>query len=256
MNFYVIQLLLICSVVLGGAVVSYFNATNKNQYTKLALAFSGGFLLAVIFQHLLPELYGAHEGHAHQAHGALPVFQVGMFILLGFLVQLVLEYFSGGIEHGHVHVHKGQAMPWTLFVSLSVHSIIEGIPLGNMLLVGIDLEGHFLPWNGSFFWGIVFHQIPVAIALMTLLLATRLSRKKAWIILLAFGLMTPLGVLIGLGVSTDQLGLNVNMILAVVVGMFLHISTTIIFETTENHKFNLLKLVSILVGVTLALGLF
>ena len=50
--------------------------------------------------------------------------------------------------------------------------------------------------------------------------------------------------------------MNVNMILAVVVGMFLHISTTIIFETTENHKFNLLKLVSILVGVTLALGIF
>ncbi len=256
MNFYVIELLLILSVVLGGTVVSYFNATNKNQYIKLALAFSGGFLLAVIFQHLLPELYGAHEGHEQHAHGSLPVFQVGIFILLGFLVQLVLEYFSGGIEHGHVHVHKGQAMPWTLFISLSVHSVLEGIPLGNMLIPGIDAAGNFLPWNGSFFWGIVFHQIPVAIALMTLLLATRLSRKKAWAILIAFGLMTPVGVFLGLGVTTEQLGLNVNMILAVVVGMFLHISTTIIFETTENHKFNLLKLVSILVGVTLALGIF
>ena len=29
-----------------------------------------------------------------------------------------------------------------------------------------------------------------------------------------------------------------NIILAIVVGMFLHISTTIIFETSENHKFN------------------
>ena len=74
--------------------------------------------------------------------------------------------------------------------------------------------------------------------------------------MIAFGLMTPVGVFLGLGVTTEQLGLNVNMILAVVVGMFLHISTTIIFETTENHKFNLLKLVSILVGVTLALGIF
>jgi zinc transporter ZupT len=134
--------------------------------------------------------------------------------------------------------------------------VLEGIPLGNMLIPGIDTDGNFLPWNGSFFWGIVFHQIPVAIALMTLLLATRLSRRKAWAILIAFGLMTPLGVFLGLGITTEQLGLNVNMILAVVVGMFLHISTTIIFETTENHKFNLLKLVSILVGVTLALGIF
>jgi zinc transporter ZupT len=256
MNFYVIELLLLLSVVAGGAVVSYLNATNKNQYIKLALAFSGGFLLAVIFQHLLPELYGAHQHHGHPDHAqqTLPVFQVGLFILLGFLVQLVLEYFSGGIEHGHVHVHKGQAMPWALFVSLSVHSVIEGIPLGNMLQIGI--ENAVVPYNASFFWGIVFHQVPVAIALMTLLFATRLKRREAWLILLAFGLMTPLGVFIGLGVTTEHLGLNVNVILAVVVGMFLHISTTIIFETTENHKFNLMKLVSILVGVTLALGLF
>lgn len=256
MNFYLIQLLLVLSVVFGGLVVSYFNATNKNQYTKLALAFSGGFLLAVIFQHLLPELYGAHEGHAHGHTEALPSFQVGAFILLGFLVQLVLEYFSGGIEHGHVHVHKGQPMPWVLFVSLSVHSVIEGIPLGNMLQIGIDTHHASVPYSASFFWGIVFHQVPVAIALMTLLLATRLKRRAAWMVLIAFALMTPLGVLVGLGITTEQLGLNVQLILAVVVGMFLHISTTIIFETAENHQFNLLKLLSILVGVSLALGLF
>lgn len=91
---------------------------------------------------------------------------------------------------------------------------------------------------------------------MTLLMATQLSRRQAWLILLAFGLMTPIGVFLGLGITTEQLGLNVNMILAIVVGMFLHISTTIIFETTENHKFNLLKLLSILVGVGLATGIF
>ncbi len=256
MNFYTIELILLFSVAIGGGVVSFLNATNKNQYIKLALAFSGGFLLAVIFQHLLPELYGAHEGHAHIHAEALPTFQVGVFILVGFLVQLVLEYFSGGIEHGHVHVHKGQAMPWTLFISLSVHSIIEGIPLGNMLQFGIDMDHSHVPYNASFFWGIVFHQIPVSIALMTLLLATRLKRRDAWLILMAFGFMTPLGVFLGLGITTEQLGLNVQLILAVVVGMFLHISTTIIFETTENHKFNLLKLLSILLGSGLALGLF
>jgi hypothetical protein len=36
------------------------------------------------------------------------------------------------------------------------------------------------------------------------------------------------------------------------VGMFLHISTTIIFETSENHKFNLAKLTAILLGVGLS----
>jgi hypothetical protein len=75
---------------------------------------------------------------------------------------------------------------------------------------------------------------------------------KAWVFLSAFALMTPLGVLIGLVVPAESLGLNQDIILAVVVGIFLHISTTIIFETSENHKFNLLKLVSILVGCLFA----
>lgn len=154
MNFYIIELVLLLSVLVGGVVVSTLNATNKNQYIKLALAFSGGFLLAVIFQHLLPELYGAHHEHGHDTHQVLPVFEVGIYILLGFLVQLVLEYFSGGIEHGHVHVHKGQAMPWTLFISLSVHSVIEGIPLGNMLQLGIDNQT--IPYNASFFGELYF----------------------------------------------------------------------------------------------------
>ena len=229
------------SVLCGGVIVSYFNAINNSKMIKLALAFSGGFLLAIIFQHLLPDIY--HTGAEH----------VGIYILIGFLIQLILEYFSGGIEHGHVHVHKGQSLPWALFISLSVHSIIEGLPLGNQY-AGIISDHHHV--HESLFWGIIFHQIPVSIALMTLLMNTKLSLLYSWLFLLLFGLMTPIGAVLGLKFTPDQFGLDLHIILAVVVGMFLHISTTIIFETSENHKFNFLKLVSILVGCALAMILY
>lgn len=241
MNLTLVFLGLFLSVIAGGLIVSYFNATNKSHIIKLALSFSGGFLLAIIFQHLLPDLY--HEGAE----------KIGIWILLGFLVQLVLEYFSGGIEHGHVHVHKGQAFPLILFLALSVHSIIEGIPLGNQYAGIISEHQHA---NGSLFWGIIFHQIPVSIALMTLLISTKLSHFQSWVTLLAFASMTPIGVLFGLFVSPDQIGLDVHIILAIVVGMFLHISTTIIFETSENHKFNFVKLISILLGCGLAILMY
>lgn len=241
MSLTIVFIGLFLSVIVGGIVVSYLHATNKNQFIKLALAFSGGFLLAIIFQHLLPDLY--HDGTA----------KVGIFILVGFLVQLVLEYFSGGIEHGHVHVHQGQPLPWALFISLSVHSVIEGIPLGNQF---VGIESHHGHAHGSLFWGIIFHQIPVSIALMTLLINTKLSKLQSWLVLIAFAAMTPLGVLLGFAVSPEQIGIDVHVILAVVVGMFLHISTTIIFETTENHKFNLLKLISILIGCGLAMVMY
>ena len=39
---------------------------------------------------------------------------------------------------------------------------------------------------------------------------------------------------------------------AVVIGIFLHISTTILFEAGEGHKFNLSKLTAICIGVLIA----
>ncbi|MEI8193453.1 MAG: ZIP family metal transporter [Flavobacteriia bacterium] len=242
MNAWLMILVLLGAVVLGGWIVYALQTNNKNQLIKLALAFSGGFLLAIVFEHLLPELYASNKA------------SIGIYILIGFLIQLILEYFSGGIEHGHVHVHKGQSMPWVLFLSLSLHSVIEGIPLGNQFDIVHHLHHH--DHKLSLFWGIVFHQVPVSIALMTLLLSSNVSKGKAWLVLLLFGIMTPLGIILGLKIPLSDIGLSVSVVLGIVIGMFLHISTTIIFETSENHKFNLLKLSSIIAGVSSALLLY
>ncbi|MBR9847740.1 MAG: ZIP family metal transporter, partial [Algicola sp.] len=39
---------------------------------------------------------------------------------------------------------------------------------------------------------------------------------------------------------------------AIVIGIFFHISTTILFETGDGHKFNLSKLIAIILGVGIA----
>jgi zinc transporter ZupT len=246
MESFIVYSSLILSVILGGFFVTYLQQNNKAQIIKLLLAFSGGFLLAIAFTHFIPELYQQESA------------SIGIYILIGFLIQLLMEFFSGGIEHGHVHVNKGQKMPWGLFISLAIHSVLEGIPLGNQLM-GFDLHsGHNHGHNHgqvdsySYLLGILFHQLPVAIALMTLLINTKLSLTKSWFVLMLFGIMTPLGVAIGMLTLPGEVGLDYHVILAIVVGMFLHISTTIIFETSENHKFNLLKLMAIFVGCCLA----
>jgi zinc transporter ZupT len=113
-------------------------------------------------------------------------------------------------------------------------------------------HGHNHGNDNSLLLGILFHQLPVAIALMTLLINTKLTNLQSWIVLMLFGIMTPIGVVIGMFTLPGEVGLDYHVILAIVVGMFLHISTTIIFETSENHKFNLLKLVSIFIGCGLA----
>jgi zinc transporter ZupT len=241
METFIVFSSLLLSVVAGGFFVTLLHKTDKTHFIKILLAFSGGFLLSIAFNHFIPELY---EG-GNQS--------IGMFILLGFLVQLLLEFFSGGIEHGHVHVHAGQKMPWGLFISLSLHSILEGIPLGNQLTNELSVhQGIHHDHGNSLLMGILFHQLPVSIALMTLLINTKLKLIQSWIVLLLFGIMTPLGVVIGLFEFGDSFIPDQGIILAVVVGMFLHISTTIIFETSENHRVNLMKLAAIFVGCGLA----
>jgi hypothetical protein len=63
--------------------------------------------------------------------------------------------------------------------------------------------------------------------------------------------MSPLGVL--LGDKFSFFSTYSTEITALIVGVFLHISTIILFESTENHKFNLQKFIAILLGVLLTI---
>ena len=67
--------------------------------------------------------------------------------------------------------------------------------------------------------------------------------------------MTPLGLLISHFIGQQLQGdlqPYFAAVTGVVVGIFLHISTTILFESTENHRFNGLKFLTILLGVFVA----
>ena len=41
--------------------------------------------------------------------------------------------------------------------------------------------------------------------------------------------------------------------MAIVIGIFLHISTTILFESSEGHKFSSQKILAIIVGSVIAI---
>lgn len=238
--FYIIASL-IASVLLGGLIVAFLQKKDKQNIIKILLAFSGGFLLSIAFIHFVPELYE----HSDES--------IGIYILLGFLIQLVLEFFSGGIEHGHVHHHGKGKIPWAILISLGVHSFLEGMPLAAPFTGHEIATSHSHSGDQTLLMGIIFHQLPVAIALMTLLFTSHIKKSTAWFLLLLFAITTPAGVLIGYISNSAISGYDFNLILAIVVGMFLHISTTIIFETSENHKFNFLKLVSIILGFAIAI---
>ncbi len=220
--------LLFASVIAGAIIVETFNV-KQSKNIQLLLTFSGAYLLAVSVLHLIPELFTHNTTN-----------NIGLFILGGFLIQILLEYFSQGIEHGHFH--KSNIIPFSVLISLCLHALLEGVPLGGHL--------HHNAHN-ALLTGIVLHKMPVAIVLMSFFFQSNISKKKAYFYLLLFALMAPLGVFAG-GLFTTLANYQ-NEIMAIVIGIFLHISTTILFESTDGHRFSFTKIITIIIGALLAI---
>ncbi len=215
-------LLPILSVLIGFLFVVLFKPQKKKNL-KLLLAFSGAFLLGITIFEMLPEIFQQHHNTK----------TISLFIVFGILLQICLEFFSEGAEHGHVHLHESDSnFPWMLFISLSLHSLIEGTPLNH---------------HDNILYGIVIHKIPVVIILTTFFMNSALKKSAIAFFLILFALMTPLGTYI---ISEfPNLSVYSSNIMAMAVGIFLHISTTILFESSEGHKFNLVKLIVISIGL-------
>ena len=143
-----IESLILISSVLIGVICSKLFLKNKHN-SKLLLTFSGAYFLAMTVLEILPQVYG-HPTTNHSSHA------IGLYVLLGVVVQYILETISKGVEHGHIHLHKKEQFPMGIFLGLFLHSIIEGIPVANA-------ESH------NFMWAIFVHNIPVSMILFSAL---------------------------------------------------------------------------------------
>lgn len=219
-----IYVLPILAVVLSFLFV-YLTRPKNEKNIKLLLAFSGAFLLALTCFELLPQVYQSSKPKT-----------VSLFILVGILLQIILESFSKGAEHGHLHLDLNKnSFPIVLFISLSLHALIEGLP--------IDRENNII-------YAILIHKVPIAIILSIFLLNSSLKRQYSILFMLLFAFMTPLGSLI----ATESNFISSYSIefTALAIGVFLHISTVVLFESAQGHAFNIRKLVVIILGIGLA----
>lgn len=223
-------LLLVIAVLIGTALGAWFGRSRPVNI-KMILTFSGAYLLGIGVFHLLPEVF---EGHSHH---------YGLFIMAGFFAQLILEAYSKGLEHGHAHqeLFQGKGLPIGVLISLFLHAFLESMPVGS------DAD----PLSSkALLWGLFVHKIPVSLILFTML---RLYTKKwrlqlFWMLL--FAAMAPLGVWIG--EAWPLLSRYSAELTAFVFGIFLHISTTILFESSDSHRLNTFKYTLILIGLAIA----
>lgn len=220
----------------GGSFPLWIKGLNDNGM-QVFLAFSGSFLLSITFLHLLPETF--------EALGA----KTGLLLLIGFFVQLIIQRFTHGLEHGHVHLQHGHHMPLTtILLGLTLHAIMEGLPLG--------FDYDTTAAEPSLYMAVAAHKLPEAMLVTTLISQTK-GRQYALLTLFFFSLLTPVAAFAASLLSNYYQSISniVMYLVPVVAGAFIHIATTIFFESgTKQHLLTRQKIISIIIGVGIGLA--
>ncbi len=238
------KLLALLSVPLCSGLFLYTLPALSPRIFNFLLIFGGSYLFSFLLVHLLPELFAEASPTTHTG--------IGIFLLLGFFLQLFLDFFSGGIAHGHIdelptHFYLGKSV--TLLIALCIHALLDGFLLN---LPEITHAHHY--HSNSLLIGILLHKIPISFILTTMLIHLQHSKKTIFFYLLIFSMASPIGWAISHHLQHYHFfslqGLTI--LRAIAIGNLLHIATTILFESSPQHHFNSQKLLVILVGAILA----
>ena len=249
MNINVIIILFV-SVVSTGIIADVFNNKIKD-FNKYFIPLSVSFVLSLIILHILPELFSSETKS-----------NIGVYILLGFILQIIFELLSKGVEHGHIHYsnkQKNSNIVLSIMLGLSIHSFIEGMPLGFIEDVAHSHHHHNHQHltdktSGIYLWMIIAHKLPVAMILMSFFIKYISNKKIAYLLLGIFAITAPLGLIVG-SYMKNEISDFASIFLAISTGMLLHITTLLIFEDHHN-KNKIFNILLIILGFILGIGFY
>lgn len=226
----------------------YFIPTLPRQAYKLLLVFGGSYLFSFMLVHMLPELFSDARGSYET---------IGLCLLLGFFLQIFLDFFSKGIAHGHVEtIQHARALNLVkiipIVIALCIHALLDGLLLN--LSTPSPIHHHC---SESLLLGILLHKIPISFTLAIMLNRMVNGQKTVFTLLFLFSLASPVGWALAHSLQThDLLSFKLLLIIrAIALGNLLHIATTILFESSPQHHFNAQKLFVILAGGMMAVAM-
>lgn len=267
--------------------MKWFRETSGTETHKVLLSFiscfAGGVFLAACLLDIIPD-YLSDIGAELDAQGVDTSFPVQEFIMaMGFFLVLILERIVlnctgqrgeesapllGQTGHGHGHGHgtndlEGSAQhvhvdlqahssfrSFILFLSLSLHSVFEGLAIGLQSTESKVLEICI---------AILVHKSIIVFSLSVKLVQSAV--KPLWVAAYVgvFAVMSPLGIAVGISVMEAQLessALIQSVLEGLAAGTFIYIT----FLEILPHELNsperpLLKVLFILLGFSIMAGL-
>lgn len=199
---------------------------------SVLMLFSGAYLLTVTLAGILPEALS----HGHS---------IWLWVGIGYVLQLLFDVFSKGVEHGHIHDTKTLKIT-PLFIALFLHALLEGMPLALLGKSSSTLINYFI--------GLALHEIPAAFVLGYILINQNLKKLHIYILVVLYAFAIPFGFSIASTMKTASWYTNQieHVILALCSGILLHIATTVITENFKHHSFNKKKWLAFSLGLTVA----
>ncbi|XP_039628989.1 zinc transporter ZIP1 [Polypterus senegalus] len=264
--------------------LQWFRNSSGTESHRIILAFvscfAGGVFLSACLLDIIPD-YLSDIGAQLEARAVDTDFPIAEFIMAsGFFLVLILERFildytgrrsgeatplllpsshshghhshlESGEHHVHVDVHAHSSFrSFMLFLSLSFHSVFEGLAIGLQTTDSKVLEICI---------AILIHKSIIVFSLSLKLVQSAVPQLWLMAYLLVFSMMSPLGIFIGILVTEAHIkaGLLVQAILeGIAAGTFIYITfLEILPHELNNTDQPLLKVLFILLGFTLMAGI-
>lgn len=229
---------IIFSIIAGGASiigmlsVLYFSRFAK-KYSTYSISFAVGVLITIAFTHLLPESLELNSNAI-------------LITLVGFLTFYLIEHFVM-IHSCHEDECEVHHMGTMSAIGIGFHSLIDGVAIG----IGFEVSNEIGLFTAL---AVLLHKLPEGINTMSIMIHSRMNKKKAIMYSTFVALATIIGTIIAL-IFTSKISENtLGALLAFAAGSFIYIGASDLLPETH-HKFNKMNAVILFAGVFFVISL-
>lgn len=227
----VFGLLAAAANVLGGLILfpvgTYKNYKNLLKYI---LALGAGFMLAVSFIDVLPEVFEIWARAENSASAESIVFPM-ILLLGGYLLTQFFEHTIAPHIHLGEEVHKDHLIPtasaYTAIGGLLIHTFFDGVSIAAAAQV--DFRVGILVFIAVF-----LHKFPEGFTIASIILAAGKSRREILLATSLIGLTTLFGVLMFYFVGT-KVGFTVAYALPIACGVTIYVAASDLIPEVNHH---------------------
>jgi zinc transporter ZupT len=211
--------------VVGGLILSSTRiSTRYKPFLKYFLALGAGFMLAVIFIEILPNIFLLWQGGGEGSLMVPMVLILAGYLLTQFFEHTIAPHIHLGEEVHHCEEHTiSTASAYTAIGGLLIHTFFDGVSISAASQV--DFNAGLLV-----FLAIFLHKFPEGFTIASLVLATGKGFREVLIATSVIGLTTFLGVVIG-----SNLGISVKYMLPLASGVTLYVAASDLIPEVNHH---------------------